>query len=160
AAVVDAARIERGALQAPPITPLAEGVERPASFAQQRWWFQERISPGNPAHIVSSTYWLEGPVQDDALRRALPGIVQRHEGVRAPLTEGDGTLLQLPGDADDALLSVDDVTGAPDPHRVGVARLAEETRRPFDVEHGPLLRARLVHISAVEHGLVVAMHHA
>src|SRR6185295_17863208 len=39
-------------------------------------------------------------------------------------------------------------------------RIAEgEARRPFDLEQGPLLRARLLRLSEEEHVLLVTMHH-
>jgi len=35
----------------------------------------------------------------------------------------------------------------------------EEAVRPFDLEHGPLLRAKVLRLGAEEHVLLVTMHH-
>src|SRR5262249_26188459 len=39
------------------------------------------------------------------------------------------------------------------------AELAQEASAPFDLEHGPLIRGRLLRVSDQEHVLLVTMHH-
>src|SRR6185295_10827714 len=36
---------------------------------------------------------------------------------------------------------------------------AEEVRRPFDLEAGPLIRGRLMRLGVEEHALLITMHH-
>jgi hypothetical protein len=37
--------------------------------------------------------------------------------------------------------------------------VSEQTRTPFDLQHGPLFRASLLHIREAEHVLVLTLHH-
>src|SRR5207249_4484944 len=39
------------------------------------------------------------------------------------------------------------------------ALAGDDLRRPFDLEHGPLLRATLVRLGTNDHALLLAMHH-
>ena len=38
-------------------------------------------------------------------------------------------------------------------------RAQQETQRPFDLERGPLMRAKLLRVSSDEHVLLLTMHH-
>src|SRR5262249_20063683 len=61
-------------------------VERPdplpLSFAQQRLWFLDRLSPGGFSYNVPVFMRLTGPLRIDALARSLDAIVRRHEVLR------------------------------------------------------------------------------
>ncbi|MFP5262405.1 MAG: condensation protein, partial [Blastocatellia bacterium] len=42
----------------------------PLSFAQQRLYFLDRLTPGSAAYNISSATWLSGEVDEGALERA------------------------------------------------------------------------------------------
>src|SRR5205085_7511239 len=58
-------------------------------------------------------------------------------------------------------LQVEDLSELPEAERESEAvRLAtDEAQRPFDLAHGPLLRARLLRLSTEDHALLFTMHH-
>ena len=106
---------------------------------------------------------LDGPLDAAALKRALDGLVSRHEALRTRLVaDADGRPYQAvdePGGVD--LTEVDLAGQAPAEREASLRALfAAEAARPFSLAEGPLFRTHLVRLSAEEHALVVVVHHA
>jgi len=82
-------------LTRPPLLrrPASAGAA-PLSFAQSRLWFLQRLEPDSPAYNMPMGLWLRGPLDADALERALAEVVQRHEVLRTSLVEVDGAPVQ------------------------------------------------------------------
>src|SRR5205807_2115493 len=83
------------------------------------------------------------------------------ELLRASFQAVDGRPAQVIAQTLTLTLSVVDLHELAESEREAEAvRLAtEEAQRPFDLEHGPLLRAGLVRLNATEHMLLFTMHH-
>ncbi|MFE7032003.1 non-ribosomal peptide synthase/polyketide synthase, partial [Streptomyces sp. NPDC057621] len=130
----------------------------PLSYAQQRLWFLDRFEPGSTEYTTLSVLRLRGPLDPDALRVALDGLVARHEALRTTFVESrqDGHARQIVHRPYPVDLPLDDLTGARD--RLD-ALIESEASVPFDLGAGPLLRARLVRLAEDEHVLVLAVHH-
>jgi amino acid adenylation domain-containing protein len=133
----------------------------PASFAQERLWFLDRLEPGNPAYNIPTALRLLGEVSPALLEAILGAVVRRHEALRTTFRERDGQPVQVVAPAAPWTLPVIDLAGLPEETRaVEARRLAQlEAFRPFDLERGPLLRAALLRLAGAEHGLLLAMHH-
>ena len=73
----------------------------------------------------------------------------------------NGQLVQLVSPTVNVALPETDLSSLPDPEReLAWRRLAqEEGRKTFDLSRAPLIRATVVHISAVEHRLLLTIHH-
>ena len=54
----------------------------PASSGQRRLWFLEQMEPGTPLYNIPYLVRLSGPLNEEALDRALATIVERHESLR------------------------------------------------------------------------------
>src|SRR5687768_16097558 len=54
----------------------------PLSFAQERLWFLDQLSPGNAFYNISTADRLPFPVDLGALERALTALVARHGALR------------------------------------------------------------------------------
>jgi amino acid adenylation domain-containing protein len=144
-----------------------ETLALPASYAQERMWFFYQLSPQDASYNVPLLLRLTGDLDTDALQAAVNDLIARHETLRTTFTEADGALQQIIAEqlvlpmptADFSAL----LPGRPeDPvteHEPVRARLLEEIRRPFDLEHGPLLRALLVRLAPADHCLFVCVHH-
>ncbi|HEV7589710.1 MAG TPA: amino acid adenylation domain-containing protein [Longimicrobium sp.] len=132
----------------------------PLSFAQQRLWFLHRMEPENPAYNTTSALRLVGPLDGAALERAVGGLVERHESLRTVFRAGHGEPVQVVLPALPARLLAEPAD-APEAERRAVALrlVAEEMARPFDLERGPVFRARLFRLGDDDHLLVLAMHH-
>ncbi|NGO70935.1 non-ribosomal peptide synthetase, partial [Streptomyces boncukensis] len=136
-------------------------VSHPASFAQQRLWFLSQLPGANAAYNEPMAFTLRGPLEPDALRRALDTLVERHEPLRTRLVAVDGEVRQLvdpPGSG--FTLATRDLAGLPDAEdRLGTLH-REHASAPFDLARGPLGRACLVRLAADRHVLLLTIHHA
>jgi amino acid adenylation domain-containing protein len=133
----------------------------PLSFSQQRLWFLEELGEMGGTYHIPLRLYLTGPLDVDALRRALDRIVARHEVLRTTFGQVDGKPVQrisapAPGGFP---LAQHDVRSAPDPRAALDALVREETGTGFDLAAGPLVRGTLVRVAHDEHALLVTMHH-
>ena len=62
----------------------------PLSFAQQRLWFLDQLSPQSTAYNLCTTFSFTGPLNTVALEKSLGEIVRRHEILRTTFTAIDG----------------------------------------------------------------------
>ena len=133
----------------------------PASFAQERLWFLDRLAAGNTAYHIAKALRLVGEVSPTALEAALGEVVCRHEALRTTFAERDGQPVQVIAPPVSWRLPGIDLSGLPEEVAAAEAgRLAqEEAARPFDLERGPLLRASLLSLAAADYGLLLTMHH-
>ncbi|HST59989.1 MAG TPA: amino acid adenylation domain-containing protein [Longimicrobium sp.] len=157
---VDALR--RAGLPVPrPVVPVARTGPAPLSFAQERFWFLDRLQPGSAFYNIPIPLRLSGELEAGALERALGEIVRRHEALRTVFVEREGTPLQDVAPFRGFRLPVKDLSRLPaNAREAEVQREAlADAARPFDLAAGPLFRASLLRLDAGEHVLLVCMHH-
>jgi amino acid adenylation domain-containing protein len=120
----------------------------PLSFAQERLWFLDRLSPGLAVYNQPLGLALAGPLAVPAWRRSLWEIARRHEVLRTSFPEVDGRPVQRIAPAGEVPVPVADLSGLPDAMRQREAdRLTTGfARRPFDLATGPLFRAALLRL--------------
>ncbi|WP_406369775.1 amino acid adenylation domain-containing protein [Streptomyces sp. NBC_00647] len=132
------------------------------SHGQQQMWFLSRLDPDSWEYSVPVVLRLRGPLDTDVLRRAFEALRSRHEILRTRYRLDGAEPVQLidaPGPFD---LPVDDLTGladGPERERRALALAEAEPGRPFDLEHGGPLRARLIRVADEDHILAVVLHH-
>ena len=133
----------------------------PLSFAQQRLWFLDQLSPGNAFYNVDTALPLEFPLDLKVLEKSLNEIVDRHEGLRTTFRAENGEPVQCVAPSLHLKLPVVDITKVAGPERRAEAkRLAtEEAQRPFDLAAGPLIRTTLLHLGESDYILLVTIHH-
>jgi amino acid adenylation domain-containing protein len=145
----------------PPLTRRDPSDLAPLSYAQERLWFLDRLTPGNPFYNVAVTLHLARNIDRPCLRRALNGVVRRHESLRTVFTERDGDPFQIVLPQLDLDLPVTTIAALdPEERGVEVARLAsEETHASFNLQTGPLIRARLLDLDDQGSILILTVHH-
>jgi|KBSSwiStaDraftv2_1062776.scaffolds.fasta_scaffold01541_17 amino acid adenylation domain-containing protein len=146
------------------LTPIRRGPETgPArlSFAQERLWFLDQLEPGNPYYNIHKAIRWNGPLDLDALGRALETILARHDALRTTFVAVDGAPFQVVDPSSALPLPVTDLRGYPPPEREAqMLQLAvEEARRPFDLSRDRLVRARLLRLGDEEHVFLLTIHH-
>jgi len=129
----------------------------PLSFAQQRLWFLHQLEPDSIAYNMPTALRLTGRLNTDALEWSINEIIRRHEILRTTFRLIDNQPVQIIAEQLMLKLPVVDLQTAEERE---VMRLAtEEARRLFDLETGPLVRARLLRLNAEEWVLIFTMHH-
>jgi amino acid adenylation domain-containing protein len=143
------------------IAPRARADERPLSFAQQRLWFLDQWLPGSPAYALYTAINLTGRLDVAALNQSLNEIVRRHETLRTSFLTVQGRPAQIIEPALDLPLLVVDLRELAETSREAHATslATTETRRPFDLGQGPLLRAVLMQLGEDRFWLLLTMHH-
>ncbi|WP_331876217.1 amino acid adenylation domain-containing protein, partial [Longimicrobium sp.] len=148
-----------GRTELPPIERVDRTGRLPLSFAQQRLWFLEQFGNLGDTYHVPMRRRLEGELDGSALRRALDAIVARHEALRTTFVEMDGEPVQRIAEESRFHLVEHDLSGHPDAAAELRRLSAEEANARFDLEHGPLIRGRLVRLGEHDHVLLMTMHH-
>src|ERR1043165_1843450 len=157
--VADMAEALDEAIRAGAKLPSIAAIERPErlplSHAQQRLWFLDSLLPGTALYNVYTAFQLEGELNLPALERSLNEIVKRHEILRTTFPALHGQPSQKINEPEPLDLRVEDLTDKPDAEQL----IKAEALRPFDLEHGPLFRARLLKQGEHDHVLLLTMHH-
>lgn len=132
------------------------------SFAQQRQWFLWQLDPASTAYHVCGGLALTGQLDAEALRAGIEALVARHESLRTVFEEDrDGVVRQVILPAPRVALTCVDLSNLPAPEHTSRfdAEVQAVCHAPFDLAHGPLLRAVLLKLGERDHRLVVVMHH-
>lgn len=133
----------------------------PLSCAQERIWLLDRLEGGSAAYNMPAAYRVSGALDVSALRACFGALIERHAVLRTNVVERDGTLAQHVRSEPRVALAELDISHLPHPWvDEEVARLrAQEAQLPFDLTSDPPLRVTLISLSAVEHVLLVTLHH-
>ncbi|HPU55900.1 MAG TPA: amino acid adenylation domain-containing protein, partial [Verrucomicrobiota bacterium] len=145
-----------------PLQPIPRGEGRlPASFVQERLWFLDQLDPGTHAYNVPIALRLRGPLNLNALQRALNEIARRHESLRTRFAYDDGVLSQIIAEPGPLRLDRFSLECFPEAEREArlLAMFNERAQQPFDLAAGPLLRLHLARLSEHDHALLLVMHH-
>ncbi|MGC4890936.1 amino acid adenylation domain-containing protein [Micromonospora sp. DT227] len=138
------------------ITPRPDGAPVPLSYAQERVWFMDQIAPGEAAYHIAVPLRVRGPLDVDALRAALTALAARHESQRTRFpADADGRPTVVVADTPDVPLTVVEAADETAAQALVDAAAAE----PFDLAHGPLLRALLIRLTVEDHVLFLGQHH-
>lgn len=149
-------KVEQAGIPWDRVAPEAAVAPRPArvplSPAQMQFWLTEQLHPESAAFVIAFAWDIEGPLDADALRRALDVVADRHEPLRTRFPSEAGTPWQ---DVTVAEVPLDTMPYPED-------RAASErdfTARGFNLAEGPAWRVRLLTDDAARHTLLVAFHH-
>ncbi|MFC9650818.1 amino acid adenylation domain-containing protein [Streptomyces sp. NPDC056937] len=141
-----------------PARPVLAAAERPdplpASAAQQRLWFLDRLEGRSTTYNLPTSYRIRGALDASALERALGDVVARHESLRTVFREDTDQVAQV-------VLAQPDVTL----HRISCtehdldAVLDDLGGHVFDLSADLPLRATLVRLGEDDHVLMLLLHH-
>jgi amino acid adenylation domain-containing protein len=133
----------------------------PMSFPQRGLWFVEQLTGNRSAYLLPEAWRLSGPLDQQALERALATIVARHAALRTRFGFDNGEPIQIVEAPPPFTLVQHDLralTGAA--QEAEVERLAaEESNHPFDLTLDVLLRARLLALGREHHVFLLTVHH-
>jgi alpha-ketoglutarate-dependent taurine dioxygenase len=131
------------------------------SFGQQQMWFLDQLTPGTSTYNIPDAMRVSGPLNVEALEKALHAIVGRHEVLRTHLASVDGNPVPVVDEHWKLKVSTFDVRSLPDSERAAEAKkiILQQARKPFDIAQDLMLRATLVRMDENEHLLLFLTHH-
>jgi amino acid adenylation domain-containing protein len=132
----------------------------PSTEPQREIWLATRVGvEASLAFNESVSLHFAGPLDIEALRRALQALVARHEALRTTFS-GDGLTLCV-ADAVTVDIPVLDASNAElaERDRMWHQMLARAVEEPFDLERGPLVRASLLRDGSNDHRAIFTAHH-
>ena len=143
-----------------PFTQPAAADGLPLTEPQREMWLA--VQMGDEASCAYNQCFcltLRGPLSAESMQSALRRVLERHDALRVAIdADGERQSVAAPCQIE---LPVVDLS-----HREQAARAAEierllegETRRPFDLATGPMLRAMLVREAPDLHQLILTVHH-
>lgn len=141
-----------GAPAAAPRRLARDGGALPASLAQSRMFFLDRMAPG--AYHCPAVIPLDAGTDRDALREALDALTARHESLRTRFRLDGTRIVQQPQPATAMALPVLQAVDTAEGQRLADAFFGER----FDLEHGAPLRAALLEAGA-QRWLLLCLHH-
>lgn len=134
----------------------------PLSYAQEEIWHRALDeSKKHPFYNESITIHRRGPLDVGALQRSLTEIVRRHEIWRTTFDILDGRPVQIVHVAPESFpvivydLSTVQESGK---EREALRLAAEQAQQQFDLNTGPLVRARVIHLDNTHHRVCVTAH--
>jgi condensation domain-containing protein len=137
-----------------------EYAEYPLSHGQRALWYVYRSAPDSSAYNVSYAWRVHCTTGVDSglLRRVLAILVARHAALRTTYFMGpDGEPRQRVAVA--AALDFEEIDASAWEESLLRRWIADEAHRPFDLERGPVLRARFLRTSQASPILLLAVHH-
>ncbi|SKA32896.1 condensation domain-containing protein [Consotaella salsifontis] len=133
----------------------------PCSASQERFWFLDQFSPGNPALNVAVRWEIRGAISAANIEEAFRGVIARHEILRTRfLVEGGRPVQQVMRNAEFRITEVD-IRAIPAAEREArmQAIAMEDGAKPFDLGRPGLIRAILIRLSNDRAILAITAHH-
>ncbi|MBD2561225.1 MULTISPECIES: non-ribosomal peptide synthetase [Nostoc] len=148
----------------PPITPQPENAPKTLSFAQSRLWFLAQLEgTGTSAtYNMSTALQLEGKLNIEALRASFDYLLDRHPILRTyfPALEGQPQVVAQNLEDIEVLAIADLQSLNPQTQAETVQRLSDtHAQEPFDLNTGPLFKAKLLQLGEQKNVLLLNMHH-
>jgi amino acid adenylation domain-containing protein len=132
--------------------------EHPLTPVQERMWFLHRLDPDDTSENLVTVRLLRGPLDPDALERAVAAVAARHEPLRACFAEADGEPVQRVTTTGPVLVR-HDLRGTPGARAEAVRRAGARGAEPYRLDRAPLVRVELHRVADEEHVLLVGAHH-
>ncbi|MEH2164065.1 MAG: amino acid adenylation domain-containing protein [Nostoc sp.] len=148
----------------PPITPQPENAPKTLSFAQSRLWFLAQLegTGTSTTYNMSTALQLDGKLNIEALQASFNYLLDRHAILRTyfPALEGEAQVV-VQNLEDIEVLTIADLQSLdPQTQAETVQSLSDNhAQEPFDLNTGPLFKAKLLQLSEQKNVLLLNMHH-
>ena len=144
-----------------PIQTVPREGKLPLSFAQQRLWFLQQLSPDSPSYNLLLVLLLGGSLNVVVLEQSLSELIRRHEIFRTTFPMVDGKPVQVIAPPTTLTLPVEDLQGLSAQEQTAQIRQMAKSfaSKPFSLALGPLVQFTLLQLGSQEYVLLLKMHH-
>ena len=148
----------------PPLTPQPPNEPKVLSFAQSRLWFIAQLEGAGTSvtYNMPNALQLKGNLNIEALRASFEYLLSRHTILRTsfPALSGEAQILVHNSEDMDVLEIVDLQELDSQTQAETVQRLVDsDAQDPFDLNTGPLFKAKLLQLNLQKNVLLLNMHH-
>lgn len=137
----------------PGVQALSDATEYPITPAQSGLYYLQRLDPRSTAYNIPLSFAVHGPLDAARLRRAVDELVRRHDALRTRFDIRNRRVVGLVEPSAEVPIVRQQLESGAE------AEVLHGFVRPFDLAEAPLMRIKLASRSAVEHYLVVDVHH-
>ncbi|MBW4428108.1 MAG: amino acid adenylation domain-containing protein [Nostoc desertorum CM1-VF14] len=143
------------------IKPISRQGYLPVSFAQERVYFIERLSPSATAYQFQESLQIKGKLDVAILEQSLSEIIRRHEIFRTTFPAIEGKLVQVIHPPELVKLAITDLQDIPqEQQEAAIQKLTDEAvYKPFDITKLPLIHWTLLKLSEQDWCLIHVEHH-
>ncbi|MFN6565571.1 MAG: amino acid adenylation domain-containing protein [Nostoc sp. ChiSLP01] len=154
------------------ILTLSADTPKPLSFAQQRLWLLAQLQGPSATYNMPIALQLNGNLNIDALRSSLAYLLNRHESLRIyfPTVAGQPQIALRNLDEIEVLTVQDCREEAGEQGSRGAGEkflqcpniqdlIDTHAQQPFDLNTGPLFKAKLLQLQEQKYVLLINMHH-
>jgi len=142
-----------------PITPQSWDGPAPLSHSQERMWLIQSLNPSSTAYNMGAALWLNGSLDVAALAESFDELARRHEILRTRVQLVAERPHQVIDPLEVGLLRCEDLRGDSQPTSAALEKVNHDLRAVFDLNRGPLIRARLLRTDDEKYLLSVVLHH-
>jgi amino acid adenylation domain-containing protein len=131
------------------------------SPAQKRLWTLSQFEDNQLAYNMPRSYLLQGNLNRKALENAFETVIRRHESLRTTFITVNGEPRQKIHQPRESGFKLEyiDLKNQENREEKAKAIELEESITPFDLEKGPLLRTRLIHLEENKYVFLLTTHH-
>ena len=148
----------------PSITPQPENEPKTLSFAQSRLWFLAQLEGKGTSATYNMPFalQLDGNLNVEALRQSLTYLLERHTTLRTYFPALEGQPQVVVKDVEDMeVLEITDLQALDSQTQAETVQQLANThaQEPFNLNTGPLFRAKLLQLSQQKNILLINIHH-
>jgi len=143
------------------IIPVSRDQDLPLSFAQQRLWFLQQLSPDSHSYNLLEALRLEGNLNLLALEQSLSELIRRHEILRTTFPMVEGQPIQRIAPPSPVSLPLEDLQGlSKNEQTEHLQEIAIAlSLKPFNLAKESLVQFKLIKLGSQEYVLLLKMHH-
>ncbi|MDX2506721.1 MAG: amino acid adenylation domain-containing protein [Gammaproteobacteria bacterium] len=132
----------------------------PSTESQHELWLSVQMGDdANCSFNESISLQMTGALDAAAMQQALQSLVDRHDAFRSTFN-ADGTIIFINKFVELNTLFVDLTKLPEDERKAGLQKILDsEVELPFNLEHGPLVRAHIIKLADTSFRLVFTAHH-
>jgi pimeloyl-ACP methyl ester carboxylesterase len=151
----------RPLVESPATGAAGEDFIMPCAVSQQRFWVLDQLVSGNSALNIPIALELKGPLDVDALHKAIHLLIRRHETLRTTFAWMEDEVKQIISPEARFYFQQKDLSSvAPElKEECLLEEMKAEALRPLSLTKAPIFRARLLHLDVDRHALLLTLHH-